>query len=164
MTATSRMTAAVTALVMVLGLGLFGQMGWLAALVLALIGGGLLGLVVHWLVDQGPRPMQGSDWAPGPATVPAPAPLTAAVTTPMPAPMGEAARDIRASADPLVDLKGIGPKIEQALHDAGVTRFDQIAAWDDAAIQQISGQVGRSAARIRSEDWVGQARARVAGS
>ena len=51
MTPASRTTGAVTALLVFLGIGLFGQMGWLAALLLALIAGVLLALMVAWLGD-----------------------------------------------------------------------------------------------------------------
>ena len=44
MTPASRTTGAITALLVFLGIGLFGQMGWLAALVLALIAPAGLGL------------------------------------------------------------------------------------------------------------------------
>ena len=35
----------------------------------------------------------------------------------------------QAVPDDLKQLKGVGPKLEQKLHEAGVTTFAQIAAW-----------------------------------
>lgn len=39
-----------------------------------------------------------------------------------------------------------------------MTRFAQIAAWDDAEIDRFAELIGRMGSRIRSDDWVGQAR------
>ena len=55
MTPASRTTGAVTALLVFLGIGLFGQMGWLAALLLALIAGGLLALICLLYTSPSPR-------------------------------------------------------------------------------------------------------------
>lgn len=60
--------------------------------------------------------------------------------------------------DDLKVLIGIGPKIERMLNKAGVTRFEQIAAWDADDIERMSDVIGRFGPRILSEDWVGQAR------
>lgn len=65
----------------------------------------------------------------------------------------------RPAADDLKQIKGIGPKIEELLHLHGITRFDQIAAWDDAEIEHYAALIGPLGTRIRNEDWVGQARA-----
>ncbi|MCF3972433.1 hypothetical protein [Paracoccus salsus] len=62
------------------------------------------------------------------------------------------------SPDDLKEIKGIGDKIEEALHQHGVTGFAQIADWDEAEIDRMGELLGRSAGRIRSEDWVAQAR------
>ena len=42
-------------------------------------------------------------------------------------------------------------------------RFDQIAAWDDGDIDHYAELIGRMGGRIRSDDWVGQARTLAAG-
>lgn len=60
--------------------------------------------------------------------------------------------------DELTRLKGVGPKLAAQLQELGVTRFDQIAAWDDATIDRIDAQLGRFQGRIRRDDWVTQAR------
>ncbi len=170
MTPASRTTGAVTALLVFLGIGLFGQMGWLAALVLALIAGGLLALMLGWLGDQGGMAMDGSDWdamplppqavaqAPVPKAAPEIAPSGDAVPPIAVRQMPDAARSIYAGGpDDLRAIKGIGPKVQQALEQAGVTRFAQIAAWDDADVDRMATMIGRAASRIRNDDWVGQA-------
>ena len=45
----------------------------------------------------------------------------------------------------------------------GITRFDQIAAWDDADIDRIDAQLGRFQGRIRRDNWVEQAKYLAAG-
>lgn len=61
------------------------------------------------------------------------------------------------AGDDLRRIKGIGPKLVTLLHALGVTRFAQIAAWDDAEIDRIDGQLGTFAGRIRRDSWVEQA-------
>lgn len=67
------------------------------------------------------------------------------------------------SEDDLTRIKGVGPKLAAILADLGVTRFSQIAAWDDAEIQRIDLHLGRFEGRITRDDWVGQARLLAAG-
>lgn len=62
-----------------------------------------------------------------------------------------------ASADDLKKLKGVGPKLEEKLHAAGVTRFAQIAAWgpdDIAAMDEKLSFKGR----IERDGWIAQAK------
>ncbi|MDN5567604.1 MAG: hypothetical protein L0G27_02435 [Paracoccus sp. (in: a-proteobacteria)] len=68
------------------------------------------------------------------------------------------APDMPTEPDDLRAIKGVGVKIEEALNEAGITRFEQIAAWDDEIIDQLAARIGRGAARIRGDDWVGQAK------
>lgn len=63
-----------------------------------------------------------------------------------------------AVADDLSRIKGLGPKLVEQLHALGVTELSQIAAWGDADIDRIDGQLGRFAGRIRRDNWVEQAR------
>uniref|UniRef100_UPI00197B0CED hypothetical protein n=1 Tax=Pseudopontixanthobacter vadosimaris TaxID=2726450 RepID=UPI00197B0CED len=67
------------------------------------------------------------------------------------------------AADDLTRIKGLGPKLNAALAVLGITRFDQIANWDDAEIDRVDAQLGRFAGRIRRDDWVEQARLLSAG-
>ncbi len=60
-------------------------------------------------------------------------------------------------ADDLRRIKGLGPKLAALLGDLGVTRFDQIAAWNDADIAQIDAHLGQFAGRITRDAWVEQA-------
>lgn len=62
-----------------------------------------------------------------------------------------------AAADDLTRIKGVGPKLATLLAELGVTRFAQIAAWDDSEIDRIDAQLGRFQGRVRRDDWVGQA-------
>lgn len=69
---------------------------------------------------------------------------------------GEAAGS--STPDDLKQIKGVGPKLEDLLHENGVTQFAQIAAWDDEKIDHFAELIGRMGGRIRSDDWVAQAR------
>lgn len=60
--------------------------------------------------------------------------------------------------DDLARIKGVGPKLVTRLNELGVTRFAQIAAWDDAEIDRIDAQLGRFQGRIRRDEWVVQAK------
>lgn len=64
-------------------------------------------------------------------------------------------------ADDLTELKGVGPKVAQALRALGITRFQQIASWTDADIDEIAPRLKTAAGRIKKSDWVGQARRRT---
>lgn len=59
-------------------------------------------------------------------------------------------------ADNLKQIKGIGPKIEAALHELGIYHFDQIAAWSRANIDWVDGRLAFKG-RIIRERWVEQA-------
>lgn len=65
--------------------------------------------------------------------------------------------------DDLRRIKGIGPKISDWLNENGVTRYAQIADWDQAAIADFGARLGRMGSRIEADDWVGQARQLAAG-
>jgi predicted flap endonuclease-1-like 5' DNA nuclease len=40
------------------------------------------------------------------------------------------------------------------LKRAGITRFEQIAAWSEEDIQRIAPQLGRRPNRIRKDGWI----------
>ncbi len=73
------------------------------------------------------------------------------------------ASEPRRAGDDLTRMKGLGARLRDRLAALGVTRFEQIAAWDDADIDRIDGQLGGFAGRIRRDDWVEQARFLAAG-
>ena len=106
------------------------------------------------IVPPEPAPEAPTPLAPAPAPAPTPAPAPAAAPAPAPAP---------ADTSELTRIKGLGPKLAAQLSQLGVTRLEQIAAWDDAEIDRIDAQLGRFQGRIRRDDWPGQARLLAAG-
>jgi predicted flap endonuclease-1-like 5' DNA nuclease len=96
------------------------------------------------------------------------APAAAPVTPPAPAATAPAAPEPAAMAAPgtpddLLRLKGVGPKIAAILHEQGVTRFAQIAAWSDADIAAIDARLGNFSGRPKRDNWVDQARLLASG-
>ena len=83
--------------------------------------------------------------------------IVAAMAEPVPLPPTSEA------GDDLTRIKGLGPKLAEQLRALGVTRLDQIAAWDDAEIDRIDARLGRFQGRIRRDDWPAQARLLAAG-
>ena len=59
--------------------------------------------------------------------------------------------------DDLTRIKGLGPKLAAMLQTMGVTRYAQIAEWDDAAVERIDSKLGRFSGRIRRDNWIEQA-------
>lgn len=90
---------------------------------------------------------------PAPEIEPAPAPVPATPAAPAAA----------ATADDLLLIKGLGPKLRAQMADLGITTFAQIAAWSEADIDRIDAQLGRFQGRIRRESWVEQAKLLAAG-
>jgi predicted flap endonuclease-1-like 5' DNA nuclease len=152
---------------------LVGQNWWL--LVAALI----LGLVVAWWIfvasrrtkvqlDRRDTLDEGADKARrNQALIDAPA--SAQIDTPLPPPtpdgLGGIGAAIQAAVAPAPDpnhdltrIKGVGPKLAARLHQLGVTGFDDIAGWDEAAIDRIDAQLDQFSGRIRRDNWVEQAR------
>ena len=143
---------------------------WLL-LVLAL----LVGVMVAWWVLAASRRTR-VEIAPRDEDAPAKrnqalidAPPAAAIDVPPPTPEGLAGVGVAVQAmaepvptasdgdDDLTRIKGLGPKLVEQLREFGVTRFAQIAAWDDAEIDRIDAGLGRFQGRIRRDDWRGQA-------
>ena len=60
-------------------------------------------------------------------------------------------------ADDLTRIKGVGPKLANALRELGITSFAEIASWDEAEIDRVDAQLGRFQGRIRRDDWKTQA-------
>ena len=65
--------------------------------------------------------------------------------------------------DDLTRIKGVGPKLSAMLRGLGVTRYDQIAAWSDAAVARIDPHLGAFQGRIARDNWIEQCRYLAAG-
>jgi predicted flap endonuclease-1-like 5' DNA nuclease len=59
--------------------------------------------------------------------------------------------------DDLLQIKGIGPKLNALLISLGVTRFDQIAAWGAGEIDKVDDHLGNFKNRITRDSWIEQA-------
>ena len=55
-------------------------------------------------------------------------------------------------------IKGVGPKLEQALHEMGVFHFDQIASWTDEEVAWADQNLVGFKGRVSRDDWVSQAK------
>jgi large subunit ribosomal protein L21 len=75
------------------------------------------------------------------------------------APKAEAAA---VDASNLSLISGVGPAIEKKLRAAGITSWNDIAAWDDAAIAKWDAEL-KLAGRATKEEWVEQAKELLAG-
>ncbi|TKW68280.1 MAG: 50S ribosomal protein L21 [Paracoccus denitrificans] len=60
-------------------------------------------------------------------------------------------------ADDLKLISGVGPKLEELLHENGVYHFDQIAAWKKAEVEYMDEQLSFHG-RIEREEWIKQAK------
>lgn len=90
---------------------------------------------------------------------PAPPP-SAPVAEPAPPPTVEtpkAAAPASGEADNLLQIKGIGPKVNGILVGLGFTRFEQIAAWSEADLAEIDKHLGNFAGRPTRDQWMDQA-------
>ena len=64
--------------------------------------------------------------------------------------------------DDLKAIKGIGPDLERQLNNLGLYRFDQLAKMSDADLAWIDSHITRFKGRCFRDDWVGQAKSRLA--
>jgi len=69
----------------------------------------------------------------------------------------------RGAADDLTKLAGSGPDIEQRLNEYGVFHYWQIAALNDADVEQVEADL-KLGSRIQRDGWVEQARNLTAGA
>ncbi len=60
-------------------------------------------------------------------------------------------------ADVLTTLKGLGPKAAAQLNGLGISRFDQLAALDEAQVATVDAGMGAFRGRIAKDKWVEQA-------
>lgn len=68
-----------------------------------------------------------------------------------------AGRAASSGGDDLCRLKGVGPKFAEALRDAGVTRFEQIAALSADEVDQLDDRLGAFRGRLKRDRVVEQA-------
>jgi len=61
------------------------------------------------------------------------------------------------AGDDLTLLSGVGPKLVQKLHDAGVTTFAQVAAWTEDDVAAMDEKLSFKG-RIEREGWIEQAK------
>ncbi len=173
------MIGAIVGLIVLLFASGVGETHWLGGLFLGALAAALLGGLLVWLNNDS----DAADYEPRLSEVPkAPAQAPA-----MPLVHPAAAEDVIASApvmaplsaepltepaekkkkpstksskkDDLTEISGIGPKTQKKLNKLGIKRFAQIAEWDRAAERKFADELGRQGARIRKDDWTGQARA-----
>jgi large subunit ribosomal protein L21 len=77
-------------------------------------------------------------------------------------------KSANSEAAPAVDasnlslISGVGPAIEKKLRAAGVASWNDIAAWDDAAIAKWDAEL-KLGGRATKEEWVEQAKELLAG-
>ena len=64
--------------------------------------------------------------------------------------------------DDLKMISGVGPKLEQSLHEHGITTFAQVAALKKAEIAAIEEKL-KFAGRITRDEWIKQAKALAKG-
>jgi large subunit ribosomal protein L21 len=73
-----------------------------------------------------------------------------------------AAAEVAIDASNLSLISGVGPAIEKKLRAAGITSWNDIAAWDDAAIEKHDEEL-KLGGRATKEEWVEQAKELLAG-
>ncbi len=61
-------------------------------------------------------------------------------------------------ADDLKKIKGVGPKLEKELHEAGVFHFDQIAGWSKDEVHWADNHLVSFKGRVSRDNWVAQAK------
>ncbi len=64
----------------------------------------------------------------------------------------------KGKADDLKTIEGIGPALEKLLNDLGIFHFAQIAAWAEAEIVWIDGNLKGFKGRASRDKWVAQAK------
>ena len=65
--------------------------------------------------------------------------------------------------DDLKQISGVGPKLEGVLHDLGIWRFSQIAAFTPTDVAWVDERL-QFKGRIERDDWISQAKALAGGS
>ncbi len=63
----------------------------------------------------------------------------------------------------LLQIKGVGPKLNALAVSLGITRFDQIGSWTAQDIAKVDTHLGSFKGRIVRDEWVHQAKLLAAG-
>ncbi|MEP3226709.1 MAG: hypothetical protein ABJO01_12090 [Parasphingorhabdus sp.] len=94
-----------------------------------------------------------------PAAAPRPRKRPVVEDKPAPPPPGKP-KIAPAQGDPdnLRLIKGVGPKLNSLLNNLGVTRFDQIAEWKEAEIEEVDQYLESFSGRITRDSWIDQAK------
>ncbi len=66
-------------------------------------------------------------------------------------------------ADDLKRVRGIGPRLEEALNAMGIYHLDQIASWQAAELAWVDRNIEGFRGRAIRDDWVGQAKVLLRG-
>ena len=69
--------------------------------------------------------------------------------------IGEASAD---NSDDLKKLKGVGPKLEEVLNNAGIFTFEQLSKMTDAEYDLLDGMIDSFKGKGKKDDWAGQAK------
>lgn len=105
------------------------------------------------VVTEQPKPVV----TPAPALRPRTRPV-AADTAPPPPPGKPNIPPAVGEPDNLRLIKGVGPKLNSLLNNLGITRFDQIAEWKEAEIEEVDKYLESFSGRITRDSWIGQAK------
>ncbi len=69
----------------------------------------------------------------------------------------------KSGADDLKKIKGVGPKLEQMLHQLGFFHYDQVAKWTPAEVAWVDENLEGFKGRVSRDGWVEQAKVLAAG-
>ena len=61
------------------------------------------------------------------------------------------------TADDLKRISGVGPKMEQKLHELGIFTFEQVSRMTDTEYDLLDSITGEFPGRAKRDDWAGQA-------
>ena len=65
--------------------------------------------------------------------------------------------------DNLKEIKGVGPKLENTLHEMGIYHFDQIAGWSATEVAWMDGNLKGFKGRVSRDGWIEQAKILASG-
>lgn len=61
------------------------------------------------------------------------------------------------TADDLKRISGVGPKMEEKLHELGIFTFEQVSRMTDVEYDLLDSIIGEFPGRAKRDDWAGQA-------